>query len=95
MEDKEEAVADEEGEEPSEKEEDVEVEVEMDEDEWGGEGVEEADDAMEEEVEKRAGEMVEEEGKENVELLIDWEDIKGDEEEVDEETEDKNGASDG
>lgn len=37
--------------------------------------------------EARAGEMVEEEGEEKVELVIDWGEIKRDEEEVDNGTE--------
>lgn len=58
----------------SEEEEDVEVEVEMD-----GEGMEEANEAMEKETE---GEMVTEEGVGEVDVVIDWEVVKGDAEEV-------------
>lgn len=60
---------------PSEEEKHVEVEVEM-----GGEGMEEANEATEKE---REGEMVAEEGVGEVDVVIDWEVVEGDAEEVD------------
>lgn len=54
--------------------------------------MEEVDEALEEE---RAGEMVGKEGEETVEPVMDSEEVKGDEEEVDNGTEAIKGANDG
>lgn len=90
----------EEDEEPSENEED-EAELEMVEEEGGGEGgedaeeMEEADEATKKEEKERAGEMVEEEGEEEVEPVRNWEEVKGNEEEIEKGTVENKGSGDG
>lgn len=72
--------------------------VDMDE-EGGGKGEEgeymKGVDVAIEDEEERVGEMVEKEGKETVEPVMDWEEVKEDVEEVDKGTEKNKGAADG
>lgn len=74
-------------------EDDVEVEMDVEEG-WGEEGEEAeemdvADETIEEEKEDERAGVMEEESEERVELVIDWEEVKGDKEEVDKWAEEK------